>query len=255
MADEIKNTTENTEVTNDEEVIEEVTEEAAEENESTVAEDEATENTNENGSENSESEAEKKESKLVDDVLEIVESTLLTVFVIVMIFTYLLHPVNVVGGSMKNTLIENDRIFMTTVYGGPHYGDIVVINNDMAYLLDENNNVVERDITGSPLKECIIKRVIAEPGQTLEIDAEKEQVIVDGKVLDEPYIRATVNNAWEAFDYPITIPEGYYFVMGDNRRESSDSRVSDIGLIKKDQIYGKAVLRYSPFKNFKFLLF
>ena len=258
MADETKDTTENTEEVNDvEEVAEEVTEEAAEENEISQ---ESVENENDdsdvdNDTDIAEKEAEKKESKFVDDVLEIVESTLLTVFVIVMIFTYLLHPVNVVGGSMNNTLYENDRIFMTTVYTGPHYGDIVVINNDMAYLLDDNNKVIKRDITGSPLKECIIKRVIAEPGQTLDIDAENEQVIVDGKVLDEPYIKETVNSAFEAFDYPITIPEGYYFVMGDNRRGSSDSRVSDIGLIKKDQIYGKAVLRYSPLKDMKFLLF
>lgn len=250
MADETKDTTENTEeVNNVEEVAEKVTEEAAEEIENT---EEALED---NVDDSAEKEAEKKESKFVDDVLEIVESTLLTVFVIVMIFTYLLHPVNVVGGSMNNTLFEEDRIFMTTVYTGPHYGDIVVINNDMAYLLDDNNKVIKRDITGSPLKECIIKRVIAEPGQTLDIDAENEKVIVDGKVLDEPYIKETVNNAFEAFDYPITIPEGYYFVMGDNRRGSSDSRVSDIGLIKKEQIYGKAVLRYSPLKDMKFLLF
>ena len=252
MADEIKNTTENTEVTNDAEEVAEVTEEAAEETENTEV---SSETADEEVEDSSEKEAEKKESKLVDDIIEIVESTLITVFVIVMIFTYLLHPVNVVGGSMNNTLFENDRIFMTTVYGGPHYGDIVVINNDMAYLLDENNKVIERDITGSPLKECIIKRVIAEPGQTIDLDAEKGEVIVDGKVLDEPYIKDTINDAGYGFQYPITIPEGYYFVMGDNRRGSSDSRVSDIGLIKKDQIYGKAVLRYSPIKDFKFLLF
>lgn len=253
MADETKDTTENTDEVNEaEEFAEEVTEEAAEKSENS---EETVENDSEDSNDDDEKEAEKKESKFVDDVLEIVESTLLTVFVIVMIFTYLLHPVNVVGGSMNNTLFEKDRIFMTTVYTGPHYGDIVVINNDMAYLLDDNNKVIKRDITGSPLKECIIKRVIGEPGQTLDIDAEKGQVIVDGKVLDEPYIKETVDNRFDGFNYPITIPDGYYFVMGDNRRGSSDSRVSDIGLIKKDQIYGKAVLRYSPLKDFKILLF
>lgn len=264
MADEIKNTTEDTEVTDVSEENADVTEEAAEEIENAeTTEVTAEETANTDGAaetaaeddESSEKDAEKKESKLVDDIIEIVESTLITVFVIVMIFTYILHPVNVVGESMTNTLAENDRIFMTTVYNGPHYGDIVVINNDMAYLLDENNKVIERDITGSPLKECIIKRVIAEPGQTLDLDPEKGEVIVDGKVLDEPYIRDTINDAGYSFQYPITIPEGYYFVMGDNRRGSSDSRVSDIGLIKKDQIYGKAVMRYSPLKKMKILLF
>ena len=156
---------------------------------------------------------------------------------------------------MNDSLFNGNRIFMTTVYSGPHYGDIIVIDNNKSYLLDENNNVKERDISQSFLNECLIKRVVAEPGQTLMIDPDNEQVIVDGKVLDEPYIKDTVIDAGDAFDFPITIPEGYYFVMGDNRRASSDSRVGDVGLIKKDQIYGKAVLRYSPIKEFKLLLF
>ena len=105
-------------------------------------------------------------------------------------------------------------------------------------------------------KECLIKRVIAEPGQTIDIDPEKEEVLIDGKVLDEPYIKDTINSlSFTAFDFPITIPEGYYFAMGDNRRVSADSRNPDIGLIKKDQIYGKAIIRYYPLKDFKFLTF
>ncbi|MDE5583530.1 MAG: signal peptidase I [Ruminococcus sp.] len=194
----------------------------------------------------------KSEKKLLSDVTEVVESTLVTVFVIIMIFTYLLHPVNVVGKSMTNTLQDGDRIFMTTVYGGLSYGDIVVINNDMAYLLDENGDIVEKNIDGSPLKECIIKRVIAEGGQTVKINPATQDIIVDGKVLDEPYIRERTRNAGD-FDYPITVPEGYYFVMGDNRNGSSDSRNPDIGLIKKEQVYGKALLRYAPLSKFRYL--
>lgn len=198
-------------------------------------------------------ESEKKSGeKFLSDVIEIVESTLVTVFVIVMIFTYILHPVNVVGTSMTNTLQDGDRIFMTTVYGSLSYGDIVVINNDMAYLLDSDNGIIEKNIDGSGLKECIIKRVIATGGQTVELVPYSGDVIVDGETLDEPYIKEKLRNGG-TFDYPITVPEGYYFVMGDNRNGSSDSRNPDIGLIKKDQIYGKAVMRYAPISNFKYL--
>ncbi len=186
------------------------------------------------------------------DVIEVVESTLITVFVIIMIFTYILHPVNVVGTSMTNTLQDGDRIFMNTIYGELSYGDIVVINNDMAYLLNSDNEIVENNIDGSSLKECIIKRIIATGGQTIDIEAYSGDVIVDGETLDEPYIKEKLKNGG-VFDYPITIPEGYYFVMGDNRNGSSDSRNPDIGLIKKDQIYGKAILRYAPISSFKYL--
>ncbi|MCM1506907.1 MAG: signal peptidase I [Ruminococcus flavefaciens] len=191
-------------------------------------------------------------NKLLSDVVEIIESTLITVFVIIMIFTYILHPVNVVGTSMTNTLQDGDRIFMTTVYGSLSYGDIVVINNDMAYLLDSDNEIIEKNIDGSSLKECIIKRVIAVGGQTVEIVPSTNEVIVDGETLDEPYIRELTKNSG-VFDYPITVPEGYYFCMGDNRNGSSDSRNADIGLIKEDQIYGKAILRYAPLSEFKYL--
>ena len=258
MADETKNTTENTEteavaeaVEDIEDAAEELIEAADDDTDDEAADDES----GDEEEEEEEEKAEKKEGNFINDVIEIVESTLLTVFVIIMIFTYLLHPVNVVGSSMNNTLFDGNRVFMTTVYTGPHYGAILVINNDMAYFLDENGKVIEKDITGSGLKECIIKRVIAEPGQTIDFDVDKEQVIVDGKVLDEPYIRQTVISDGGNFNFPITVPEGYYFVMGDNRRESADSRNGEVGLIKKEQIYGKAIVKYSPIKEFKFLFF
>ncbi|MDE6101944.1 MAG: signal peptidase I, partial [Ruminococcus sp.] len=77
-------------------------------------------------------------------------------------------------------------------------------------------------------------------------------VIVDGNTLDEPYIKEKLRNGG-VFDYPITVPEGYFFVMGDNRNGSSDSRNPDIGLISKEQNYGKAIIRYAPLSKFKYL--
>ena len=198
-------------------------------------------------------------TKIINDVMDIVESTLTTVFVIVLIFTYLLHPVNIKGHSMEPTLYGSDRIFMTTVYFGIDNGDILVIDNNAVYLLDENGDPYKADVPNNPIDECIIKRVIACGGQTIDIDnsdPENTRVLVDGKEVDEPYLKEnakTSSGGVFASQFPLTVPKGYYFVMGDNRENSSDSRSNYVGLIKKDQIYGKAIVRYSPLSEFKFL--
>ena len=219
------------------------------------------ENDVENTEDISEKAPEKRGSKILNDIMEIMESTLITIFVIVMIFTYLLHPVDVQGTSMVPTLNNGDKIFMSTIYTDINYGDIIIINNDTSYLLDENGEVYAQNIDGSSLKKCIIKRVIACEGQEINIDTSSADssewtVSVDGKILDEPYIaeNAVTDQQWFSGKFPFVVPEGYYFVMGDNRSNSSDSRHHDVGLIKKDQIQGKAILRYSPFSEFKFLM-
>lgn len=193
----------------------------------------------------------KKKGNLVRDILDIAESTLITIFLIILLFTYILHPVNVIGTSMVPTLENEDKIFMTTIIPNLSYGDIIVINNDASYLYDANGEVVKK--TSGNLKECIIKRVIAEGGQEVNIDFTNGTVTVDGEVLDEPYINEITAENDGAFTYPLTVPEGYYFVMGDNRNASSDSRHPYVGFIKQEQIYGKAIIRYAPVENFKFL--
>lgn len=240
--------------------IGEETEEAAE---NTAAESEDSETvsdeqeTAEDGDEEEDESSDKEgASNLMNDIVEIVESTLITMFVVVLIFTYLLHPVNVVGSSMEPTLIDGNKVFMTTVFSKVKYGDIIIIDNDKAYLLDDSGNVVP---TSTPLDECIIKRVIATEGQVLDITADAETgktvVTVDGKVIDEPYLMKDAQTYPNNFEgkFPLTIPDGYCFAMGDNRNRSADSRSSAVGLIKEEQIYGKAVFRYSPISDMCFL--
>ncbi|MGN1036740.1 MAG: S26 family signal peptidase, partial [Ruminococcus sp.] len=101
--------------------------------------------------------SEKKGKKLLRDIIDIAESTSITMFIVILLFTYILHPVNVVGTSMVPTLQDEDKVFMTTIIPDISYGDIIVIDNDKAYLLDENDEVVSRD--SYQLNECIIKRV------------------------------------------------------------------------------------------------
>ena len=78
--------------------------------------------------------------------------------------------------------------------------------------------------------------------------------MVDGEVLDEPYIKdLTTNNtgAFEDEDYPLTIPENCIFVMGDNRHNSKDSRHWQVGYIDEDEVVGKVILRFAPISEFK----
>jgi len=197
-------------------------------------------------------ESTEKTTNLLGEIIEIAESTLTTIFVVILLFTYILHPVNIIGSSMEPTLMPEDRVFMTTVMFNISYGDIVIIENDHAYLLNETGAVMET--SSEPLNECIIKRVIAKGGQTVDIDYETGRVVIDGVPKDEPFVKeliAGTQYGLDAFNYPITVPDGYYFVMGDNRNNSADSRHRAVGLIKRGQIYGRAIMRYSPLSEIK----
>lgn len=145
-------------------------------------------------------------------------------------FLFVFRTVGVNGDSMKPTLKTNDRIILTATYGEPQNGDIVVTcqpNESLIY---------------SELPDVLVKRIIATGGQTIDIDFEKGIVKVDDVVLDEPYINNKTTNNYD-FVGPVTVPEGYVFVMGDNRQGSIDSRCSDIGFIREEYILGKALFR------------
>lgn len=174
--------------------------------------------------------------------IELLFSTLLAVS---LVFTYLLRIVEVSGDSMSDTLETGDKVIMTAFCNNPKQGDIVVFYASDAVTLDENGGLV----FSAGIRQNLMKRVIAAEGQTVDFDFSAGKVFVDGKVLDEPYISGLTHSDQGAFTgkYPVTVPEGYVFVMGDNRRASIDSRAKELGFVAADDIIGKVVFGISPF--------
>ena len=166
---------------------------------------------------------EKQNSKFVVFLYEAVSTFVTAAIIIAILFTFFIRFIGVVGSSMNPTLASGDWVILNQVGVDyqPNYGDIVVINNPGE--LDEN----------------IIKRVIATEGQTVNINFQTGAVYIDGKKIVERYIN---NETTTSFDvtFPLTVPEGQCFVMGDNRQNSLDSRSTLVGCIDVDTIIGKA---------------
>ena len=181
---------------------------------------------------------------MFNDVMEILETVLTSVFVILLIFSYLARPVTVEGSSMNPTLTDGDRLAMFRLCYTPKKGDIVVVNNDESgQVFGADGSIIS---TGYSLNECIIKRIIAVAGEEIDIDTTEGHVYIDGQLQDEPYINEITLTNDGAFTFPITIPEGYVFVMGDNRNHSTDSRSPAVGLVPVEKVLGTTYFRYSP---------
>jgi len=175
----------------------------------------------------------KEKKPFIDELLDWLKSFALVFVVIVLIFTFVAKTAIVNGGSMNNTLFDKDFLLLWSLLYTPQQGDIIAANCE-------------------GLNEVIVKRVIAVGGQEVNIDFSTGTVYVDGEVLDEPYIKNLTLNDELAFNYPITVDEGYYFCMGDNRQNSKDSRHPDVGLVSRDDILGKAIMRIYPLSEIRF---
>jgi signal peptidase I len=166
------------------------------------------------------------------DTLEIVFLALALYLVI----QYAVQTVHVLGSSMYATLENNDLLVASKIsykLHPPQRGDIVIFKPPDPDVRD------------------FIKRVIAVPGDRLRID--HGVVYINGGVLQEPYLpeKWTYNNTWPATGQDYVIPPDHYFVMGDNRNHSSDSRV--FGPIDASSIVGKAEIRIWPLNEFGLL--
>lgn len=196
------------------------------------------------------------------ELFEWIVAFVVAVVLAAIIRTFFFTLVAVSGPSMDNTLHSGERLIVSRFNYTPEQGDIIVFTPDL--------------YPETPF----IKRVIATEGQTVDIDS-RGVVYVDGKVLDEDYIKNTTDLAMRDVDFPVTVPEDCVFVMGDNRQGSHDGRNLDVSSVKEnpgeddqyytfyrqddgsklteplyyacvheDDIMGKAVFRFWPFDRF-----
>lgn len=153
--------------------------------------------------------------------------TLITVAAVAVLVATLILPVlRIYGTSMTPTMTDGDIV--VSVKGGSfERGDI------LAFWF--NNKI-------------LVKRVIAQPGEWVDIDADGN-VSIDGEPLDEPYLTEKALGECD-IDLPYQVPDGRLFVMGDHRSTSADSRSSTVGCVAEEQIVGKLVFRVWPLDGF-----
>ena len=171
--------------------------------------------------------AEKQEERksMGKELFSWVKTIVLALILAMFVDSVLIVNATVPTGSMENTIMTGDRLLaLRTSYWfrEPERGDVVIFR-------------YPDDATGKTL---YVKRILGVGGDTIEVN--QGEVRVNGTVLDEPYIKERTEGKYG----PVTVPEGCYFMMGDNRNRSMDSRFWDNTFVTKDQILGKAVLKY-----------
>jgi signal peptidase I len=176
-------------------------------------------------------------AKLRSNLLEIIEFLAITIAILVIIRFFVAEPHKIDGNSMLPNFHHDDLILtnkLATKLSTLQRGEVVILKNPK----DESK--------------VFIKRVIGLPGEKVKLQG--GLVYINGKVLAEPYLAPGMKSPGEAFlkeGEEVVVPQDQYFVMGDNRVASSDSR--EFGPIKTQLIIGQALVRYWPLSKFSLI--
>jgi len=199
-----------------------------------------------------------KTDKILKEIWEWIYTIAIALAVVFVIKGFLFDIVKVDGSSMYPTLVDGDRLIVTKLGYKPEAGDIVILDSTYKareeYLSakarsegGDEYSFAEKlfaDIPDSLKKRYYVKRIIALPGQT--VDLRDGKVYVDGELLEEEYYKGITSPIDSNMSFPLVVDEDTVFVMGDNRPRSKDSRSSDLGLVPYDALLGKAQVRIWP---------
>lgn len=178
-------------------------------------------------------EAEFRRAKKWETFRRVLKNTVLSLIVAcavgVLIFTFVFPTHRITSSTMEPTL-SRDELVICCNWKKPQRGDIIAFYY---------NDVI------------LVKRVIGKTGDVIDMD-ENGNVTVNGEQLDEPYVRVPAVGECD-IELPFTVPEARYFVMGDNREISIDSRSTLIGCVNEEKIIGRVKLRIWKLKDFGFV--
>lgn len=207
-------------------------------------------------------EAEKK-SNWKHEVFEWVYTIVIAVVIALLLKGFVFDFVRVDGSSMYPTLHDKDRLIVSKLGYTPKQGDIIILdshykNREKYYdhLADEQGTeelnwftkLTKRVGMSEEYKpKYFVKRVIALPGQT--VDIKNNKVYVDGVELDEPYYNGATTVRDSSMTFPQVVEDDMVFVMGDNRPNSLDSRSSTLGQVPYEAVMGKSQIRILPLSD------
>lgn len=170
----------------------------------------------------------KKKNTFLQDLFDIFDAIIVAIVAAILILSIVFRTGYVDGPSMTSTMMNGDRYIVSGLFYTPEAGDVVVLQPE----------------AGNPDNALWVKRVIATEGQEVNI-TETGEVYVDNKLITEPYLDSHQKTYPKTFlKFPMTVPPGHVFVMGDNRLDSKDSR--NIGCIDARSILGKVLFRFYP---------
>lgn len=193
--------------------------------------------------------------KIINEIKGIALTILGSIIIVAIVNTEVLASAKVQQESMENTLYNDEKLIVDKVsynFTAPKREDIIIFfdNDEKRNIFQEGYEYLKEIASisyNTDTRTRLVKRVIGIPGD--EIDIKDGYVYLNGSILEELYVKGETYSRDKEF--PIKVEEDTVFVLGDNREVSNDSR--NFGLVKINQIEGKAVFRISPFNRFGFI--